>query len=89
MLKINPVKPTIKLYRNDETRKLCSFVLPENKAGELNINVKEDKSGKDYLFITELRNRLNKLLGFEHFSHHNNSENIPAFFGRTGQSALP
>ncbi len=80
MLKINPVKPTIKLYRNNETRKLCSFVVPENKAGELNVNVKEDIENGGHLFITELRNRLNKLLGFEHLSHYNNNDNMTGLY---------
>ncbi len=68
MLKINPAKPSIRLYKPDDTRKLCSFTISGNKAGELNINVKEDPYGSGYRFITELRNKIGKLLGFEHYA---------------------
>lgn len=68
MLKINPAKPSIRLYKPDDTRKLCSFILSGNKAGVLNINVKEDPNGSGYRFIAELRNNIGKLLGFEHYA---------------------
>ena len=74
MPKITPVKPFIRLYKPDETRKLCSFIVPENKAGELSINVKEDISGPDYKFLTELKNKSGQILGFENYSHFNNTD---------------
>lgn len=80
MMKIDNVKPSIKLYRLDETRKLCSLIIPKNNAGELNVNVKEDISGSGYRFIIELRNKLNKLLSYEHFSHFNNNDNMTGLY---------
>lgn len=80
MIKVNTVKPSIKLYRPDETRKLCSLIIPENKAGELNINVKEDISGSDYKFITELKNKFNKLLGYEYFGYFNKNDYMTGLY---------
>ncbi len=74
MIKVNTVKPSIKLYRPDETRKLCSLIVPHNKAGELNVNVKEDSYGNGYRFLIELRNKLGKLLGFEQYTHFENTD---------------
>lgn len=73
MPKINPVKPLIRLYKPDETRKLCSFEVPFNKAGQLSINVDEDPDN-EYSFIIKLRNKMGKLLGFERYTHFNNTD---------------
>ena len=70
MLSINPVKPIKPLITNlaeNDTRKICSFIVPNNKAGELYLDMRMPKAGYGYGFITELRNRFNKLLGYEEF----------------------
>ncbi len=74
---IKPLKPIFVPYKG---RKLCSLTIPENKAGELQINVKEpdDKYGNG--FITELKNKYNKLLGFEHYSHEFSSDKITGLY---------
>ena len=73
MIKINSFKPLIRFLKPDDPRKLCSFDVPFNKAGQLNINVHEDLHNEDYGFVTELRNKTGKLLGFEHYTHFNNT----------------
>ena len=74
MIKVNSVKPSIKLYSPDEPRNLCSLIVPHNKAGELNVNVKEDSYGNGYRFIIELKNKFGKLLGFEQYTHFENTD---------------
>ena len=61
-------KPLITLYQPQDTRKFCSFSILNNKAGSLNLETKPDTYGQGYRFVTELRNRFGKLLGFEQFT---------------------
>lgn len=85
MLSINPVKPIKPLITNlaeNDTRKICSFIVPNNKAGELYLDMRMPKAGYGYGFITELRNRFNKLLGYEEFAFFENSKTISGLFIR-------
>lgn len=76
---IKPLKNTFEL-NNTGRMKLFSFNVPENKAGELNICVKNDPDRCGYRYYTELRNRFNKLLGYEHFAHFDGSDNISGLY---------
>ena len=80
MNKINLVKPVLRLYRPDESEKLCSFCVPKNKAGEIFVNVKPGSFSNSYRFIIELRNKLGKLLGHECYSHFNNTDSMTGLY---------
>lgn len=80
MNKINLVKPVIRLYRPDDTRKLCSFEVLENKAGNLFINTKKFTHDNNFRFIIELKNKLGHLLGFEHYSHFEGTESMTGLY---------
>lgn len=67
-------KPLITLYKPQDTRKFCSFTVPNNKAGYLHLDTKSDTYGSGYRFITELKNRFGKLLGFEQFTLFDNDK---------------
>lgn len=77
---IKMVKPLITSIAKNDTRKLCSFSIPENKAGELFVKVKEAENGYGYKFITELKNKYNKLLGYEEFSFFDWTDNITGLY---------
>lgn len=77
---LNPLRSTLKLNNTDNGVKLFSFKIPENKAGELNVCVKRDPEGYRYKYYTELRNRFDKLLGYEHFSYFKDSDNMSGLF---------
>lgn len=85
---INPIrfikntKPIITNVAQGDTRKLCSFVVPENKFGKLYLDVKMPKAGYGHNFITELRNRFDKLLGYEEFAYFEGSPNMSGLFIR-------
>ena len=80
MAKINLSKPIIKLYKPDSNVKLFSLKIPENKAGELNINIRPDEDGYGYRYITELKNKYNKVLGFEKFAMFEDSDKISGLY---------
>ncbi len=79
---IKNTKPIITNVAQGDTRKLCSFVVPKSKVGELYLDVKMPKAGYGYNFITELRNRFDKLLGYEEFAHFEGSPNMSGLFIR-------
>ena len=79
MTLISPIKPTITTLA--DSKKLCSFRIMSNKAGELDLTVKPKLFGYN-CFISELKNRFNKLLGFEEFTLFNGTQNIDGFFIR-------
>ena len=80
MNKINLIKPVLRLYKPDETRKLCSFQVLENKTGMLFVDVKKDSVMNDHRFIIELKNKSGKLLGYEQYSHFNNNDNMVGLY---------
>lgn len=79
---IKNTKPIITNVAQGDTRKLCSFVVPENKFGKLYLDVKMPKAGYGHNFITELRNRFDKLLGYEEFAYFEGSPNMSGLFIR-------
>lgn len=79
---IKNTKPIITNVAQGDTRKLCSFVVPENKFGKLYLDVKKPKAGYGHNFITELRNRFDKLLGYEEFAYFEGSPNMSGLFIR-------
>ena len=79
MTLIPPIKPTITTLA--DSKKLCSFRILSNKAGELDLTVQPKLFGYN-CFISELKNRFNKLLGFEEFTLFNGTQNIDVFFIR-------
>lgn len=79
---IKNTKPIITNVAQGDTRKLCSFVVPENKFGKLCLDVKMPKAGYGHNFITELRNRFDKLLGYEEFAYFEGSPNMSGLFIR-------
>ena len=79
---IKNTKPIITNVAQGDTRKLCSFVVPENKFGKLYLDVKMPKAGYGHNFITELRNRFDKLMGYEEFAYFEGSPNMSGLFIR-------
>ena len=80
MNKVELFKPVIRLYKPDETRKLCSFKVPQNKAGELFVDIKPESPLNNFRFIIELKNRLGKLLGYEIYSHFEGSDKMTGLY---------
>lgn len=74
------IKPVITTYKSGDTRKLCSLKIPNNKAGELSLNVQEDSTGIGYCFISKLKNRFGKQLGSETFAMNENSQDIGGLY---------
>ncbi len=68
-MNINKFSPVlIKKIDPKDARKLCSLSVNNNKAGALNVQIREDDYGNGYRFITELKNKCDKLLGKEVFT---------------------
>ncbi len=74
------IKPVIRFYESGDTRKLCSLKIPNNKAGELFLDVKQESANIDYRFIAELKNRFGKLLGSETFTMFKDSSDINGLY---------
>ena len=71
-----PVKPIVYKLAKDDSRKICSFIIPDNKVGSLQLEIKKHNNGFGYNFITELKNKFGKLLGFEEFAFFENAKNF-------------
>lgn len=85
---INPIKsfkPIISDYKAHDTRKLCSFIVPESKVGQLNFNIKEDPDAEGYKFLAELQNKAGDVLGHEHFAMFEGSDHITGLYISTKQ----
>lgn len=80
MISLTPIKPIITSVNPEDSRKLCSFIVPQNKIGELHIDMKPSQSGYGYTFITELRNRFRKLLGYEEFAFFEGAKDISGLY---------
>lgn len=75
-----PIKPIVYKLTKDDSRKICSFIIPYNKAGSLQLEIKKHNNGFGYNFITELKNKFGKLLGFEEFAFYENAKNISGLY---------
>lgn len=75
-----PVKPIVYKLAKDDSRKICSFIIPDNKVGSLQLEIKKHNNGFGYNFITELKNKFGKLLGFEEFAFFENAKNISGLY---------
>jgi len=74
MMKPEMIKPVYTVFRPENPRRMCSFIVPANTAGELSVAVKDDATGTGYRFITEVTNRFGKLLGWEQYTMHKGSD---------------
>lgn len=86
MLDINPIKPIITNVDRNDARKLCSLTIPNNKAGKLYLDVKMPQNGFGCNFISELRDRFNKLLGYEEFAFYQGQKDISGLFIRVNNN---
>ena len=75
-----PIKPIVYKLTNDDSRKICSFIIPYNKAGSLQLEIKKHNNGFGCDFVTELKNKSGKLLGFEEFAFFENAKNISGLY---------
>ena len=82
MLNINPIKPIITNVDANDTRKLCSLSIPNNKVGKLYLDVTMPQNGFGCHFISQLRDRFNKLLGYEEFAFYQGQKDISGLFIR-------
>lgn len=82
---IKTFKPTIYDYKPLDTRKLCSFVVPENKVGKLKFDVIEDPRAQGYQFISQLKDKTGDILGHEHFVMFDDSDHIVGLYIATKQ----
>ncbi len=76
MNSVKLAKPIIKHYTPNDSRKVCSLKVYENKAGELTLNIKKDTESGENHFITELKNKFNKILGYEIFKIPQNNDYV-------------
>lgn len=76
MMEILPIKPIITKVTPQDARKVCYFVVPNNKIGDLYLEVKHPENSFYNSFITELRNRFHKLLGYEEFAFFEGAKEI-------------
>ena len=84
MIGISPIKPIITKVDPQDARKICSFVVPDSKMGDLYLEMKHPQNGFCHSFITELRNRFHKLLGYEEFAYFNDAKDIYGLHIRVG-----
>lgn len=80
MRPIKTFKPVIYEYKPLDTRKLCSFIVPENKMGKLKFDIIEDSDAEGYKFLSELKDEFGEVLGHEHFAMFENSDHISGLY---------
>lgn len=80
---INPIKsikPVIYDYKPLDTRKLCTFVVPESKVGKLKFGIVEAPNAEGYEFLGELKNKSGDIVGHEHFAMFQDSDHITGLY---------
>lgn len=77
---LKPLKSAVRFNTTSDGVKLVSFKIPENKAGELNLQIRKENEDYSYRYYIELKNKFNKLLGYEHYSYFKDSENITGLY---------
>lgn len=82
---IKPFKPVIYDYKPLDTRKLCSFVVPESKIGKLKFDIIEDPQAEGYKFFSQLKDSAGDVLGHEHFAMFEDSDHISGLYIATKQ----
>lgn len=72
---IELTKPQIILYKPDDSRKLCNMTIQHKVFGDITATTTKNSSGLN-AFITEIKNKFGKSLGFEVFSLEGQDKNI-------------
>ena len=71
-------KPQIILYKPDDSRKLCNMTMAHKIFGDITTSTTKNSGGLN-AFITEIKNKFGKSLGFEVFSLEGQNKNIFGF----------